>query len=213
MGVDEIPITADELKLKSKNVGFANLAIEHTIPVLPNFRLQYTHLKSDGYAVVEREFTLDGVTFPANAPTTTNIDLSQVDLTLYYEILDSFVSLDLGLSAKKIDGEASVVAEPAGLEAITEKTELDGTLPLLYTSFRFDWPLSDFYMAAHVHYMAYDGSKISDSELQFGWQHEGQVDLGVELGLRQFKIKLDDFEDTSADLRFSGPLLALTLGF
>ncbi|SMF64312.1 outer membrane protein [Alteromonadaceae bacterium Bs31] len=213
MGIDDVPITTNELGIDEQQSQVFYVAIEHPIPVVPNIRLQYTPLEYDGFAVVEREFTWDDITFPANAPTTTQLDLSHTDITLYYEILDNWVSFDLGLTAKMVDGSASVDSRPEGTDPITEQTELNGTLPMAYAMARFDLPLSGAYLGGHINYVSYDGSTLSDLDVKLGWQYESVLDVGFELGYRQFKIELQEFEDANADLSFDGPYLNLAVHF
>ncbi len=213
MGLDDIPITTDELGIDDEQNQFFYVALEHPVPVLPNVRIQYTELDYEGFAIVDREFTWDDITFPANAPTTTELDLSQTDITLYYEILDNWVSFDIGLTAKMVDGSGKVDSRPEGLDPIIEETDFSGSIPLAYAMARFDLPLTGSYLGGYMNYISLDGSKISDLDIKLGWQYESVLDVGFELGYRQFKLELVDFEDANADLSFSGPYLNLAVHF
>ncbi|WP_075188012.1 TIGR04219 family outer membrane beta-barrel protein [Teredinibacter haidensis] len=213
IGVDDIPITTDELGLEADNSTFVYVALEHPIPLIPNVRIHHSTLKSEGYAVVERNFTWSDVTFPAEAATTTLLDFTQTDITLYYEILDNWVSLDVGVTAKVLDGTASVYAEPEGLAVVTEEIELTGAIPMVYGMARFDLPLSGAYIAGNANYVSYDNSVISDLDIRVGWAFESVLDIGAELGFRQFKMELVDFDDANTDLTFDGPYLNVAIHF
>jgi len=212
-GVDEIPITTTELGIEDTQSNFFYLALEHPIPIIPNVRIQHTQLENTGSAVVEREFTWEDISFPAQALTTTKLDLTQTDFTLYYEILDNWVSLDLGLTAKILDGYASIRSEPDGLEVIEEETDLNGALPMLYGKFRFDLPLTGLYADGQLNYISYDNSTISDVDVKLGWMFESVLDVGAELGYRQFKMELNEFDDANADLSYDGPYLNVAIHF
>ncbi|TVZ39516.1 outer membrane protein [Alteromonadaceae bacterium 2753L.S.0a.02] len=213
IGVDDIPITTEELGIKDENANFFYIALEHPIPVIPNIRIARATVKNTGSALVEREFTWDNITFPANAQTDTTIDLTQTDVTLYYEILDNWVSFDVGLNAKVIDGFASVLSQPEGQEAIYEEFELKGAVPMLYGMARFDLPLSGLFIGARANYVGYDNSMLSDFDVQIGYLFESVLDVGAELGYRQFKLKLDEFDDANLDITYDGPYLNLAVHF
>jgi len=213
LGIDDEPITTNELGMSADDSVFFYIALEHPIPLIPNIKLHHSSLKSNGQAVVEREFTWDEITFPADTDTTTVIDFTQTDVTLYYEILDNWVSLDVGLTAKVLDGTAYAFAEQDGLDPIEETVELTGALPLLYGMARIDLPLTGAYVAGHINYISYDNSTISDIDVKVGWLFESVLDVGAELGYKQLKLELSDFEDSNADLTFDGPYLNLALHF
>ncbi|WP_045859276.1 TIGR04219 family outer membrane beta-barrel protein [Teredinibacter purpureus] len=213
MGIDDVPITTDELGLETDKSSFFYVALEHPIPLIPNIRIQRATLKSEGFAVVDREFTWDEISFPASAPTTTLLDFNQTDLTLYYEILDNWVSMDVGITAKILDGQASIESEPEGAEPIEEITELNGGLPMIYGMARFDIPTTGAYVAGMINYISYDNSTISDIEIKAGWMFESALDIGAEFGYRQFKMTLVDFEGANADLTYDGPYFNLALHF
>lgn len=213
MGVDEIPVTTNELGIDSDSSNFFYVAFEHPIPLLPNVRLQHLTLKSTGNAVVNRNFTFNDMTFPANAATFTNLELTQTDITLYYEVLDNWISLDLGLTAKVLDGFGRVLAEPEGLDVIEEETSVEGALPMLYGMVRFDLPLTGFYAGGHLNYISYDNNSVSDIDVKVGWMFDSILDFGAELGYRQFSMELNDFDDANADLTYDGPYLNLAVHF
>lgn len=210
IGVDDNPITTDELGMEDENANYFYIALEHPVPVLPNIRLTHTTLENKGSATVSRNFTWDDQTFNADFATFTSLDLSQTDITLYYEVLDNWVSLDLGISGKIFDGEA-LVRQPE--RNASERIDISGGLPMLYAMARFDLPFSGLYVAAKGNYIGYEDSTVSDFDAHLGYRFESVLDVGAELGYREFKLTLDDFEDANADLTFSGPYLNLAVHF
>lgn len=97
------------------------IAVEHPLPVIPNVRLSF--LKANSIAQSSEKIILD--VFVINAivntvPTTTTfiddsrivteMDLSSYDATLYWEVLDNWINIDLGFTLRKLDGNFSETA-------------------------------------------------------------------------------------------------------
>lgn len=174
-----------------------SISFEHPVPFLPNVKLQSTPLSTEG--VVDSDFTYPGV---GMVSTTDEVELifDTQDAIFYWQTLDNWVSLDLGLAARQFDAEFTVNDTP----------EVDDSfvLPMLYGAARFDLPLSGFYGRGELLFVSYSGSKIHD--FQFGLGYESSFRLGAELGLRSSGISLDDVEDFDTDINASGAYLALT---
>ena len=191
---------------------FLYVALEHPVPVIPNILLQQTDVAVRDTGTLTANVVFDGDTFTASTAVNTNIDFSHTDATLYYELLDNWVSLDFGLTLRQFDGELRLteVATPSN----TATQELDGVLPMLYFKGRFDLPLSGLYVSGAVNYLTYDGHTLSDFNAAVGYQSDGWVmDLGIEFGVRTFNFELDDLDDLDADIELSGTYAALTLHF
>lgn len=211
------PITASELGLEKDSNTYFYIALEHPVPIIPNIRLARTELKTSGSAVVTREFQLDEVTFVGDADTRSEMDLSHTDVTLYYEVLDNWVSLDLGLTGRVMDASARIdgtVETEAGIAEGFESVELDGTLPMLYTRAQFDLPFSGWHVGGKLNYIGYSGDKFTDFDMTIGYLSDGlALDVGFEVGYRQFNIEVDDDEDLTADISFDGPHASLIVHF
>jgi len=220
VGVAELgsePITAQELALGKEDNTYFFVALEHPIPIIPNIRLANTELTTSGSADVNRTFVLDEQTFVAG-DTQSDMDLSHTDVTLYYEILDNWVSLDLGLTGRMMDGSARIegtVRDGFGNEAPGEESvDLDGTIPMVYTRAQFELPFSGWYLGGALNYISKSGDKFTDLDMMIGYMFENVVlDVGVEVGYRQFKVNVEDDEDLSADINFDGIHAAVMLHF
>ncbi len=188
----------------SANVYF--VALEHPIPVLPNVMLQHTQLDSSATARIDRQFTFDGVTYPVNEVVDSSVDLTHTDLTLYYELLDNWVHLDLGLTIRNFDNDIELNSPSAGRS--TE--ELAAVLPMLYGAARFDLPLTGLYVAADGNVIAYDGNSLFDYRAVLGY--ETKIGLGVEVGLRNFDLTYEDGDD-EADVSANGVFGSLFFHF
>lgn len=202
-------ITTDQLGVDSSNNTFMYVALEHPIPVIPNIRLSVTDLTTDGSGSVDEAFTFQGITYTTNTPTNTEIDLSHTDVTFYYEILDNWVSMDFGLTARKFDGLATITSDTD-----EGSVTLDTTIPMLYGKARFDLPFSGWYVAGTLNYIGYSDAKISDFDGKIGYQSDGlALDFGVDLGYRTLSIDLEDSDDLNANISVDGPYASVTVHF
>lgn len=178
------------------NVQFA--ALEHPIPFLPNVRLSIIELESSGSAVIDQTFNFGGETYTQGVNTTTLIDMSHEELLLYYEILDNWVTLDVGVAFKMFGGEMQVEAN--GDRA---REELDGTLPMLYARAAFELPFTNWRADVESAMFTISGNTVTDMSAEIGY--EGFIGLGAELGYRVFNIELDELnDDLIVDTSFKG---------
>lgn len=217
VGSDEDPITSKELGIDSNQNTFFYAALEHPIPLVPNIRIAHTGLQVDGQAIVSREFTLDEYTFQADADTATEIDLTHTDFTLYYELLDNWVTMDLGITARQLDGYAKVegtVIQDDEEEQRTETVDLDVIVPMLYARAQFDLPLTGFHAGGAINYIGYEENTFSDIDVYVGYSAGTLgLDMGIDVGYRKLNVTVDDDEDLTADVSVDGIYAALTLHF
>lgn len=197
-GIDSIDVE-DTLGIDDETNNVFSVSLEHPIPVLPNITLTRTNLDVSARNTINQSFTFDGVTYNATDTVITNADLSHTDATLYYELLDNWISLDLGLTIRKFN-------EGVILRTSTERTQLkiDGALPMLYLAVKFDLPLSGVYIGGDVNGISYKSSSIIDYKINVGY--ETSFGLGVEAGVRSFDANYEDENDSSeqADLTIDG---------
>ncbi len=146
--------------------------------------------------------TFEGQTYNATETVRTTFDLSHDDIVLYYEILDNWINLDIGLDLKKFDGEVSIVGST---NTNTSSIKIDETLPLLYLSARFDLPFSGFYVGADISSFSIDDSSADDITLKLGY--ESGSGLGIEGGIKTFSIDLDDADDLDTEIEYDGAFI------
>lgn len=179
------------------------IAFEHPIPLIPNVRLQHTELEVSASQVLSRDISFEGVTFPNGAQVDSNIDLTHTDITLYYEILDNWVSLDIGLTARVFEEGISIGSPDIPAPATSSASlDVDYTIPMLYGSVKFELPLTGMYVGARGNIISYSGDSITDIEATIGYETE--IGLGLELGYRIFDIDYEDASDETADLSVDG---------
>jgi len=174
------------------------LTLEHPVPLLPNIRYQSIELDSMGLNTLSQEIRFDGTTFPIGSTVTSEFDLSHDDIVLYYEILDNWINLDIGLDIKVFDGKVKL----DDLGGNSASVPIDETIPLLYLSARFDLPFSGFYIGAD-----FSGADISDNSLEdisIVLGYESDSGLGFEGGYKKFSLEINDVTDINADLEYDG---------
>ncbi len=189
---------------ESQNSILVKVYLEHPIPILPNIRLTYTKLSHSGTGYVTN-FTYGGKHYSGEI--TTDFDTDVIDGTLYYEILDNWISIDLGLNAKYIDGTASVENQLVG----KSQADLSVVIPTLYANAKFDIPATNFSFQAQGDMISYSGNTLYDITLSA--RYIIIAGLGVEAGVKKMKLKLDDIDDITADVDFTGVYLSVVWDF
>lgn len=193
------------LEDNTNQVGY--VAIEHPIPAIPNLRAQYSGINVNGNEVLSRSIEVNGTLFSFADTVASEVDLNQADAVFYYELLDTVLSLDVGIAARWVDGRIELMSTTQSARA-----EFSGVLPLLYAATRFDLPFSGFWVGGQVMGISYDGNELYDLNAQVGF--ESSLGLGAELGWRSFQLTLDQFDELDrADIEVAGPYLALNYHF
>ena len=192
-----------DLNLDSDSNANFTAFFEHPIPVLPNVRLNYTSISQSGRGEIGPE-EFDGI---VNTDVKSDLDIDQFDVTLYYEVLDNWVNLDLGLTARNFDGEL-VVRDQANIANIS-KTSVDAVVPMGYLAARFDLPLTGVSVGAEGNVISYSGDSLHDFNA-YG-QYEFAM-LQLRAGYRQMSIDYED-DDDKLDVEMSGPFASVGVAF
>lgn len=192
----------DDLDLGKDSFFELAATVEHPVPLIPNVRLKYTSLDQTETGTLNSNFG------SANSgPVETNLDLSNVGLVLYYEILDNWVSADVGLDIRKFDGQLQIKNTS---DNSVFKTDIDEFLPLGYVSAEFAMPFTDMSVGAEISAISYSGNSIHDAKIRL---RQGFSLAFLEIGYRQMGIKLEDLSNTDIDIDFSGVYLSTGLDF
>ena len=244
----------EERGFKEEGQRFGYIAFEHPIPLLPNLRLDFTQIDDSGLTespVLSRRFiqveylTINGepnvrteIPWDFGQHVATSISIDAYDATAYYEILDNWVNLDLGITIRKMDGEftetalpvatpkvtiggtcnyTNVIERPDGLCAvgsISETTPFSIIVPMLYTNVRFDIPMTGVFFEGRGKGIAASGSRVLDIEIEAGYMFDLTVaELGIALGYRTSSLKADDLDDLYADAKLDGYYAGLKFHF
>jgi outer membrane protein len=200
-------ITLKDLGVKDQKNRYYYIALEHPVPLLPNIRLMHTDIVNKQSAVISKTFTIDGTTFTAKDTVSSEFDLTHTDASFYYEILDNWVNLDLGLTARKFDG--FVYAKSS---TNNKKVNLDQILPMLYGKVQFDLPFSGLSAGVEGNYVSYQGDTISDYSAKISYLFDSVLDIGIEAGYRKFSLRVED-DELDAEVNLKGPYAAVIAHF
>lgn len=209
-GADSVSMS--ELNLEDTNNLFIYAGIEHFLPLIPNIRLGHTQVQVDGEATLSSQFRLNNRTFEGNTDVYTDMDLTHTDATLYYELLDNWVSLDVGLTARYFDGY--VYVEDRDEPSRNERADFSLLVPLLYARTQFELPLTGWRVGASGNVISYDGDSYSDLEASLGYEFSAVLlKFAVDLGYRRMHLDVSGQDDLHADITIAGPYLRTTLRF
>ncbi len=192
-----------EDELNFDDIGALELAasFEHPVPVLPNIKIK--HVDLDESADSDVSFDFDGFTY--NGDVQTDLDLTHNDVILYYEVLDNWVMLDLGLDVKIFDGALRI-------EDVSDSTQadIDEAVPMLYANAAFELPFTGLSAGAELSAISYSGDKLYDGKLRL----RQDISLAfIELGYRQLAIDIEDVDDIDVDADISGVYISTGLDF
>jgi outer membrane protein len=205
-GITDIDIDED-LGIDDEMNNVFYIAVEHPVPLLPNLRLNYVKFEVTGQSTLTRTIDFNGIIFNLDEDVATDLEVTQGDAVLYYELLDNYVSLDIGIAARYMDGYVELISD-----STLSKAEFTAVIPMLYGRARADLPFSGLWIGAEVMGSGYDGNQLIDANAQIGW--ESPMGLGAEVGYRllDFDIKdLDDVDEAGIDV--AGPYFALNFHF
>lgn len=200
-------IDLNDLGAEDNKNSFYYIALEHPIPLIPNIRLAHTEISSEQTSPISKSFSLGSINFAAGEDVTSEINLTHTDATLYYELLDNWVNLDLGLTARQFDGfiRASTLTK-------NKKVKIDTPLPMLYGKAQFDLPFSGLSVGIEGNVVSYQDFDVTDYSAKVSYLFDSVLDIGAEAGYRSFSITAND-GDLKTDLELKGPYLALIAHF
>lgn len=201
-----------EQNFRSKNQLSLGLALEHPIPLIPNLAVRYQNLKHAGRAELTQTFALAGKSFPVGSPLSSKLDLSHLDLVLYYELFDNnLFELDLGAMAKRIDGSA----EASNLSDLHSEQSVKGIIPQLYAASRLNLIGTSWQLFAQASGVTPGRHKAHDvsAGLAFQFLDTMMLDGAFRLGYRDSKLELDNLQGLTATMDYSGVFVGLELSF
>ncbi|GLQ31874.1 TIGR04219 family outer membrane beta-barrel protein [Litoribrevibacter albus] len=198
----------DDLGFDGETIGFAEIAFEHPIPVLPNIKLAYLSIDTHEENTLSKTIIFEDTTFTANTDIKTDFETDMYDFTMYYELLDNWVQADVGLTVRYLDIDLAV-EESTG--TVSTDVSFSTPLPLLYANAQFDLPFTNVYANVNVNGLSVSDVTVYDAQAAIGWMPLEFI--GGEVGYRHFVIDADDLDDYEFDITLSGPYLAIKADF
>lgn len=190
------------------------VALEHPIPLIPNLKIRRTSFSNNGDTTLTSSFTFGNQTFEADSRLVTDIDLTNTDYVLYYELFDNdLVSFDFGLNLKDVDG--SIFVQDADNPSLDGTEHFSGFIPLLYSKLIVEMPLTGLGVYAEGNYLSIDDHKVYEYQaaLTYNMMDNFAMDMTWQLGYRSFVLKLDDLDGVYSDLEFKGPFAGVEVHF
>ena len=190
----------DELDLDGESSSQLSLYLEHPIPLLPNVRVAYINIDQTARGQLSDNF--DGIS--AGSDVRSDLELEQLDVTLYYEVLDNWVNLDLGLTVRDFSGDLLVQGNGQ-----SSRTTADAVVPMGYLAARFDLPFSAASVGIEGNAAAYSGDSLRDFNVY------GQYQLSLlqlRAGYRQIAVDYEDGDDRF-DVKINGPFVSAGVVF
>ncbi|RKZ99320.1 MAG: hypothetical protein DRQ47_11255 [Gammaproteobacteria bacterium] len=194
-----------DLGITDTDSGVYSFSFEHFIFLLPNIKVQSTGLDIQSTSIMTTDIIFEDIVYPIGTEVSSQVDLSHVDYILYYEVLDNWVSLDLGLSVLNFNGVISMQSEGQ-----ISEIELDEYLPAIYGNASVELPVG-FSLGARGNLFSTGDGNIFDYEVYLGW--ESDFALGAEVGYHQFTLDWEDISDSYGDLSYDGYYASITLHF
>lgn len=199
-------IDVKSLGMDEEDNNYYYIALEHPVPIIPNIKLQKMDITSEQTAIIDQSFVIDGTPFVAGTEVASDFDLSHMDIVLYYELLDNWVNLDVGLNIRKFDGHVTAVSE-----FTSESVDLDEAIPMIYAKAQFDLPLTGFSVGLEGNAINYEDNRLTDYSAKLQYMFDSALDIGLEVGYREMSLEVD--EDVTADIQLKGPYAALLFHF
>jgi len=190
----------NDLGYSDQTSALVSLSFEHPIPLVPNVKYQGAELNASSNSTLTNNLNFEGQNFVVNSNISSTLDLSHKDIVLYYEILDNWINIDIGLDLKKFDGKVSI--RDLDNANNNETINVDETIPMIYLSAPVDLPLTGFYVGANIQQLSIGDSSAEDSTLMVGY--ESSSGLGIEGGIKTFSLELNDASNLNTNLEYDG---------
>jgi outer membrane protein len=175
------------------------LILEHPISALPNIRYQSYNMDSSNSLSINPEFGLSRGSPGVGGDSNASYDLAYNDLVLYYQLLNNWMDLDMGVDLKRLDGQVSQAGQGSSID-------IDETIPLFHLSARVDLPINGLYVGANINTsiinLGISESGAQDSTIMLGF--ENGTGLGIAGGIKSFSLELNNSNDANTDLGYDG---------
>lgn len=180
---------------------FISAAAEHPVPLIPNVRVGYSRIAQSGDGTLSSAFNGQA----SGAEVASEWEMNMLDGTVYYEILDNWVNVDVGLTLRNIDSTMTLDSTTG-----TSVQEVEATLPLVYGRVQGDLPFTGWSVGAELNAVSFDGDSITDANGYI--QYETFEVLHARLGYRTLDVSVSD-NGQSIDGDVSGAYFGVGVDF
>ena len=187
----------DDLHIEDKTKFQASFEWRHKVKLIPDVKVDYLHVRTSGTGTITKDITFGGVTFNVSDKVHTDFKADQIDVTFFYNPVErERLNVQIGLGFKYLTGYVDLKSLTTGDYS---NTDYDIPVPYLYASVIAK--SSHFRFGIEGKGLAYSGSYFYD------WKLKGGVGYGrlfANIGFRYERLKIDDVEDLSTDLKIKG---------
>ncbi|WP_095498023.1 TIGR04219 family outer membrane beta-barrel protein [Paraferrimonas haliotis] len=183
------------------------LAIEHPVPILPNVMIRENRIETKGYAD-NADMRFDGQDFTGGV--TADVNLSNTDFILYYELLDNdLIELDLGGAYKRFHSDFAILPD----DEVGRRYSRDLSSGVAMAYARSQVKVPGFGLYGFVDVMT-DGSKNYDYQGGVGWIFDTiALDYKLRVGYREMGFEDTSFDSVNAKTNFKGAFAGIELHF
>lgn len=188
----------------------------HSVPILPDFLIEYDDLVNDGSNNDHREITYNGVTYVANGRLVSQSVLKQWRLLFYWNLVDnSALDLRAGFAARwenlhlLLSGTAQVTDPQGGTQTEVGSATAGGVrvLPTVDLGAIVHLP-ANFDLLGSASYMSYGSSYFFDARV--GVELHLPFGMVFDAGYRHLKLRLNNTKlSINGDLSYKGPYAGL----
>ena len=199
--------TTSNLNIDDDFQGSVWVAFEHPIPLIPNIKLKANQLDSTGDTVLTEDIQFGNIQFSAGENVRTDLDMSNLDLMLYYEILNfETIWLDIGANFKT--GGNSIVLESLDSNQ-REEASILAVVPMAYAAAGTKLPFFGLGAFTEISYLSIADFNYMDAQIGLNYKLMDLflVDSTIELGYRKFNINADSFDGNNLEIDFDGIFL------
>jgi outer membrane protein len=201
----QVPVAAG-----NESVSKFYVAIEHPIPLVPNFKLAHSSIGWHGEHLLTQTYRLNEQLYSVASQLQTDVDQALIDSVIYYEVLDnSLVSLDIGLNVRYQDVSFAVADQASDDHS---NRSLQQVLPMAYLNVAVGVPLMGIGAYIETHYSAHNNY---DLELAATYQlfESPLIDIDLLGGIKRSEVNWTGEDAIVADYKTDGLFLGLEASF
>jgi outer membrane protein len=207
------PVKFDDWQIYGETYNSVWLNFEHPVPFAPNIRMTYTNIEN------AKQHTVKHVVGPTTYYTQDSVALifDNIDFTFYYEVLDNWINLDVGLTARSLNGDFEALSTLGDnlTTPVQDHTKLNEIVPMLYLNGRIDIPFTKgLYVQSVINGIGAQGNTLYDADVRVGYDVDLiALDFGVYAGYRRMVLKATDLGNLYADATMDGLIAGLEVHF
>jgi len=184
--------------------GILSVQFEHFVPLVPNVWIRSNNIEYQGRSNLNSNVTVGNESFDTSSPVNYLFDLSHTDIALYYEILDNWITLDVGLGAKSVNFDYQL-RQGSSAYRFTESA----TIPMLYGKAAFELPMSGWQVTAQGMALSFEDDRVEDVSVELGYNFNDFMQAAI--GYRQIVIDVQASGVPESEMTLDGSYLSFIL--